>query len=287
MGYSCARCQYACERASDMKKHLARKLPCPPIYDDAEPSDIAATMFKTFSKDLQCAYCDKCFSSPSSRSNHVKLVHSAAAAETQEHDPVQPQLATLQAQMKLVQERLARLDDAKTKSTMHIGQQQLAESITNNTQHNIVINAFGSEALEHITPEFIDQCVRRRNKGLVELIEKIHFDQEHPENNNLRATNIKLPFIKYNDGRMWKLARKDKLLDQLVDKGHGIMQDHFDDCEETIRDTISETMFDHVRRWLDKMQEKDKKTWEDVLTDIYILIVNATAAASASDDALV
>jgi hypothetical protein len=145
-----------------------------------------------------------------------------------------------------------------------------------NVTNNVIVNAFGQEDVEHITPAFLDQCVRRTNKGMVELIEKIHFNKDKAENRNLKATNVKVPLIRYHDGTTWKYGRKDRILDQLVDKGHDMMQGHFEDHEDIIRESVSDSMFDHIHTWLDKVREKDRRTWDDVVTDIYILILNST-----------
>jgi hypothetical protein len=152
---------------------------------------------------------------------------------------------------------------------------------TNNTRNQtnnqtiVNINAFGHESLNHITPQFLDRCVLRRDKGLVELIGKIHFDPKHAENNNIKATNKRSNVVSVHNGTAWRYDRKDRVLDRLVDEGHGMMQEHFEDNEDRIREAHSETMFEVIRKWMDKMQERDKKTVDSVLTDIYILLLNA------------
>jgi cyclopropane fatty-acyl-phospholipid synthase-like methyltransferase len=71
------------------------------------------------------------------------------------------------------------------------------------------------------------------------------------------------------------------VLGDLVDRGHGIMQDHFDDHEGRFREDYA-AMFDHIREWMDKMQEKDRKTYGSVITDMYILVLNATTSNSSN-----
>jgi mannose/cellobiose epimerase-like protein (N-acyl-D-glucosamine 2-epimerase family) len=114
--------------------------------------------------------------------------------------------------------------------------------------NNITINAFGKESLDHISAQFLDQRVRRTDKGLVELIEKIHFDPGHQQNCNLKITNMRLPIMQIHNGTTWKYDRKERILNELVDKGHGMMQEHFDDHEDSIKEQLSETMFDHIRK---------------------------------------
>lgn len=274
-GYECPRCQYKTRIAVDMKRHLTRKTPCPPIYSETEPAAVIDALFPssvTKTKSFTCKHCSKCFSSSQSRSNHYRDVHGQSRGS----------LNTGQIASALVdlQKKVNELEKMQSNTTTNTIQNNTINSNNNVVTQNIVINAFGHENTQHITKQFIDQCVRRTNKGIVELIEKIHFDPDMEENCNLSATNIKVPLIRVHDGSSWTYGRKDRVLGQLVDKGHGIMQEHFDDNEDTIRDSVSDSMFNHIRKWLDKMQEKDKKTWEDVLTDMYILIINATEKGS-------
>ncbi len=58
----------------------------------------------------------------------------------------------------------------------------------NNTNHetnnNITINihAFGRENIEHIDKKDILSCIGCVYKSIPSLVQKIHFDPEHPEN---------------------------------------------------------------------------------------------------------
>lgn len=268
-----------------MKRHLARKNTCPPIYSEDEQAEIVEALFPAVAKckAYACAHCSKSFASSQSRSNHTR-VHHAPAVSPVDAMQLASVVADLQKQLYELQNKQQKR--SKTMKTRVGGDSAFGSdntfncssntTINNNVTQNIVINAFGHENTQHISKQFLDRCVRRTNKGLVELIEKIHFDKNVQENFNLCATNKKVPLLRVHDGLNWSYGRKDQILGQLVDKGHGMMQEHFDGHEDNIRDSVSESMFNHIRVWMDKMHENDKKTWEDVLTDMYILILNAT-----------
>ena len=256
--YTCPRCEYSTRDLHIMKRHLSRMTPCPPVHIDDEPGAILERLQKESrnTKKLACPYCDSAFSCRQSKYAHIKRFHSMDVQHTNHGSSWPP------------------------------GSSMTIVNVNNNVinqNNHIVINAFGRESLEHVTPAFIDQCVRRTDKGIVELIEKIHFDPDVRENCNIKATNAKVPLVKYNDGARWKWGRKDKLLDEIVDRGHGLMQEHFDDHEDVMRNRLSISMFEHIRKWMDKMQDRDKKTWESVITDIYVLILNASAELEEGD----
>ena len=278
----CARCHYIGDTRQSIYRHLTRQHPCYPIYSSRECHDLLADFEQKWkarraiagpkrSKDAKsasaspkvCCECGNTFAFASSLSRHKQTAckgRSTNQGVPTAVDARQPSTVSCPQQAHTI-------NNNNSNNTIHT---------TNTINNNIIINALGNESLEHITPAFLDQCVRRTNKGIVELIERIHFDPDTPENCNIKATNVKLPLVKYNDGVRWKWGRKDHLLDQIVDRGHGLMQEHFDDNEVAMKDKMSDTMFDHIRKWMDRMQEKDKRTWESVITDIYILILNAT-----------
>jgi hypothetical protein len=267
-----------------MKKHLGRKMPCPPIFEDVEPDAVCQSMFKRIVKTAKCKHCDKMFSSLSGRSMHMKRCHHddepggcQQVADSSMVTTIIADLNTIKTQMSSLLEKQATNSSTTINSNNNTNNNNTHTNITQNTQNNVIINAFGKETLQHITPAFLDRCVRRTDKGLVELIEKIHFDPDVKQNNNIRATNARAPLVKIHDGQAWKYGRKDRVLDRLVDTGHEIMQDHLEDNEDRIKDQVCETMFDHVRKWMDKVQEKDKRTLDDLFLDVYLMILNATA----------
>ena len=51
------------------------------------------------------------------------------------------------------------------------------------------------------------------------LIEKIHFDPKHPENQNIKYTNKRSPYLKVIKDKKWQYVnKKHELLDLIDDK---------------------------------------------------------------------
>jgi hypothetical protein len=272
-----------------LRRHLtARKVLCPPTFSEESPERLLEKLadFKPF----HCLACSKCFTTRQGRSQHKACCKGNTTKEQQIQQPQQPQQQSL-----LLEDAPADCDMVKIiyelRDEVKLLRQQATERCTttnniqvnqiNNHNHNQVIHAFGKEDMRHLTHGFLNTCVRKTNKGLIELLETLHFGSEK-KNANVRILNKKLQLAETNDGSgNWKYERRDQVLNALLDKGHGILQDHFDDNQDEIKESVSESMFEYIVQWFQRMEDKDKSIIEDVLLDIYVLLLNKSKTLTA------
>lgn len=173
-------------------------------------------------------------------------------------------------------ERLSASPDAAARSSWGSSQ----NNITINNNHTIHINAFGKEDVRGVlTEQMLDQCLRRTSLGLLELVRKIHF--ENTSNQNIRAS-LELPahVIECHDGSGWKFDYKKEVLQRIVDNGHRIMSDHFDDNTPRLKNEMSNALFDYVCDWLRKMEKSNHKLYTEVMEKVFILILNQSKMAA-------
>lgn len=267
MAYTCARCGYATSVKGNLKKHFYRKTPCTPSLSEVDISHLRC-MFEDVCdaiKRFQCRWCEKGFSSSQGRYQHQQ--HHCM------HRPKERSCSTIKEELETLRTMVTQLtNQGLTSSTTNTN--------CNNTTQNIqvnVVNAFGKEDTSHLTQPFLDRCVRRTNQGIIDLLEKLHFDpQTSGRNANVRCCNKKLPLCETNDGTRWKYARKETVLNEMIDKGHTILQEHLDDNHDAIQQANSASLYEHIMAFYGKLADKDKNTWEQLLTDAYILILNHT-----------
>ena len=150
-------------------------------------------------------------------------------------------------------------------------------NVTNNVtnigqQVNVVINAFGKESTDHISPSFIEQCVRRTDVGLVQLLRAIHFNEHIPENKNVKIASMKRGEVQVFDGERWSYRPQDRIVTDMIHSGHGIMQDHFDDFEDDIHGRVCQRLFDHIQKWLDGVQNDEQKYVRPLVKEVLSLI---------------
>tara|TARA_Y100000385_G_scaffold201197_1_gene208292 strand:+ start:217 stop:876 length:660 start_codon:yes stop_codon:yes gene_type:complete len=85
----------------------------------------------------------------------------------------------------------------------------------NNIQFNLNINAHGSENWDYLKDEIIP-LMKGVHTCIPEMVKRIHFNKDHPENHNLKFPNKKLPTIKAFDGEEWKTLNKKDVIESLI-----------------------------------------------------------------------
>lgn len=106
-------------------------------------------------------------------------------------------------------------------------------NITNNTiQNNINIHIqtfpFGRENWSYISDREMYHIMSGVNSCIPSMVEKLHFNVNHPENHNIRIQNKAKSEVKVFDGQIWRTQDKNATVDQLINKIRG----RFDDYED-------------------------------------------------------
>ena len=78
---------------------------------------------------------------------------------------------------------------------------------THNTV-NIQITPFGKESWDHLDQETVLKIMKGVNECIPELLRRIHFDDNHPENRNIKIPNKKLSTIETFNGSTWETKPK-------------------------------------------------------------------------------
>ena len=109
----------------------------------------------------------------------------------------------------------------------------------NNTKqiiHNhISINPFGKENCDYLLDENrrLKHIIENRAAFMQQLIEAIHFDQEHPENHNILMTNLQSKHIMIHNGIKFVKALKEPTLDKLIREKRKLINGNIEELELT------------------------------------------------------
>jgi hypothetical protein len=232
--YKCEHCYKTFCRISSLKRHSAV---CKDIVDP-----------------FQCPKCNKICSSRYAKSRHVATCNEQAIVVAEQTGNTQLAVPSQQAQT---------INNANT-----INQ----TNNNNNITMNIQINNFGSENKSHVTPEFLDACLRNiGSDGVQQYIEKIHLDPEVPENHNVRIKSRKRDQLSVRQKDSW-LVR---------DKNHAIGHMIYNSCidlggrylESPVKKEDEEIHFQYIIQKLMQIKNKsDLKLYSTLLRNIYASI---------------
>lgn len=175
--------------------------------------------------------------------------------------------------MEMLQDKIKELE--KQNTTQIINNNCTTNINSNNTYNNtIIVNNFGYENISYLTPEFIEKCACLLSIGVKTMVKAIHLNKHHPENHNIKVTNIKSPYIPILMNQKWIFKDKKETLRLLIEKTTDILKCHFDGNQEQIKEKYNSYKRDAIEFYHQRLENEDKELWKKLMKDIYILFVN-------------
>lgn len=251
-----------------------------------------------------CRHCQKTFQTKASLQRHCQtarhlvrekndtVLHKCLCGKTFQHKSnlsrhrkqckyVQ---STSESNLQRMQQRLddfeKERDELRSQIALLLDKHACQPTTTNNnstqnidTQNNIHIhiNAFGHENLEYLDKKDILECISRVYKSVPALLEKIHFDPNHPENHNIKITNRKLPYAEVMDTKQkWKTMNKKEAIESMVINGYNFLDENYDD----VKVNLSSSKKQGFEGFQDKMNDQDPRTMKQIKSDVEIMVMN-------------
>lgn len=206
----CIRCGHVFSTKSNLLQHLRRKKPCPSDLEDVDVKEyIELLLAKSSDNKFKCRHCNKEFSANQNRYRHEKTCSKKMEASSDSFEQLKKEIDTLKKE-------LAEVRDSKKSTNTNNG------TINNaNVINNITVNGLGKEDISYLTEhprfqQFMIKCIKERTDGVIEYLEKKHFDPGHPENHNLKKMK-RDDFIEVYDGKKWRLRFKEDVLDDVFE----------------------------------------------------------------------
>ena len=140
-----------------------------------------------------------------------------------------------------------------------------------NQNITININAFGNENLDYIDDKAITECISRVYKSIPSLLEKIHFDPEHPENHNIKITNKKLPYASVmGNNKKWKTVDRKDAIETMVVNGYNILDEKYTES----KDSFPVRKQQNFEGFQNKFESDDKELMKQLKTEVDMMILN-------------
>ena len=101
------------------------------------------------------------------------------------------------------------------------------------------------------------------------MIEKIHFNDEKPENKNIALTNKKDNKIKVFNNNKWSYRNKDEVLHDLIDGKYFILDNYYEDKFKKLNKNYKN--YDNFRKSYDS---NDKKLIDQLKNESELILLN-------------
>jgi hypothetical protein len=124
--------------------------------------------------------------------------------------------------------------------------------------------------MDYITDKVILHCMNRIYGSIPLLIEKIHFDPDHPENHNVQIPNKKLSHAKImNHKREWQIVQKKDVINNMMDIGYSILDDKFQEKGHELTADKQK----NFRNFQENFEDGDKKIKKGIQKDVETVII--------------
>jgi predicted RNA-binding Zn-ribbon protein involved in translation (DUF1610 family) len=283
--YNCPRCGYYTTYKSHFANHINRKKICKPTYSDLDISiikdeysitnqklakPVSIKLAKTVGIKLaknqkntkttyECAYCGKEYM----RANFLnKHEHMCKMNNTDEYESIIEENKALKNVVSNLNKKMDNLAD-KITNNINISNSQV------NSNNTIIINNFGNENLSYIDKTLLQQIIMPPYPAIIRLNEIIHCNDEHPENKNIKISNINGKFLQVYENNTWVHKAKKEIIPAIVGKSYDILDDCYNG-DEYMFQPIQEKRYTYFQN----DYEKDNKLKEQLCKKTELMIFN-------------
>ena len=312
MKYECLRCGFIAKQKIHLENHLNRKNKCAPILEPISiedikifygftnnsdstqiaPFDTQTAVFSTqiapsdtqnflvnstqiapcqhpnstLNSGLQhnsrhiCKFCDKSFTRKTGLNKHLKICKYNSDLEKDKR------ILELEEKVeKLMMTSGNTINNTNSNNTTNI-------TNNNNSNNVFILNNYGNENKDYITNDYLLKLLKKPFQAIPELIKHTHFNKEHPENQNIKITNKKQPYVKIRKNDKWELAdRKDTICD-LIDQKHSELNNS--DLNDFVDNTFKQIEITRLERFNEKYMNDDKDFVSQLYKDTELVIIN-------------
>ena len=218
-------------------------------------------------KKNMCQFCEKTFTRKTGLTKHLKCCKQKKLFEEQKHEKIKEKDNEIKELKKMVEKLLV-----ENKSTTITNNN--TNTTNNNTTNNIInINNYGDENTKYITSDYIIKLLKNRPaKTIPELIKYTHFNDEHPENQNIKITNKKEPYIKVRKNDKWELQNKEETINDLIDRQQVHLMD--ENVEKKIKTICNSSEKVNIERCKELYNEDDKEYMKRLYNESELIIIN-------------
>jgi hypothetical protein len=209
-----------------------------------------------------CNHCDKTFSRKQNLQRHIdsrckikKQIDIHKNEEQQSIDQIAKDMKDMKNIVDKLQKENEQLKKTVNKKTINNNIKNIDKSTTNNVNSNNTVNikivANSKEDLSFLTNNDVYKMICRSSNAVPELIKKINFDKDRPENHNIYLPNFGSNTVFVHDGDKWMRSQLFEELDNIIDHGNNFISNIHDDLKDKYNDHQKNAVrgFDRYLKW--------------------------------------
>jgi len=273
-------CSKMTPHCSKMTPHCSKMTPNGLTPNCSKTSPNCSILLQNSRSNAICEYCLKTFSRNSNLTKHLKTCKKKMVNENEKDKKIEELIKNqeeMKKQMKEMVEKLLVNSGGNTITNNNTNNTNNStnnsNNTTNNMTNNIIIHNYGDEDTKYITSDYILNLLKYKPaKAIPELIKHTHFNEEHPENQNIKITNKKEPYVKVRRNDKWELQNKDETISDLIDRQQVHLMD--EDVEKKIETNCNSSEKINIKRCNELYNEEDKEYMKRLYNESELIIIN-------------
>lgn len=276
--YTCKYCHYTTKIITHYNKHLNTKKHIA-LANKQESNNIDS--IETGKKRFSCKYCNKSYKYSQGLSKHIKY-----SCPKNKDEDLKELVRLLNEKNEVLNEKneeLKKVNNKQQKQIIKLSQKLQIQNVIGN-QYNGINNNINLLNHRDTTYDFLTdrdyiKCIKSVNHCVKDLIEKVHFNENHPENMNIYVPSMKTDYLMMYKDNNWSIVDRKKHLDTLYELNEVQLENWYDECKDKYPGMIRS-----FKRYLSNKESSD--VINDVKKEIIFMLYNNKKIVTKNSDDL-
>ena len=232
--YYCKCCNYNAKQKCNYEKHLKTKKHLESTQSQQKVNNESTKSQPNVLNPFNCKYCDSIFTTKQSMYRHIKY-----SCKKNKDEDLRELVRLLNEQNKIKEKQMENMQKQIDKLTNKLQIQNVYNTSNNNTiNYNIKLLNYNQTDYSHLTEQDYIKCIKDCNYCVKSLIEKVHFNEDKPENKNIYISNIKNKYIMLYKNNKWQLVNRKNQIDDLYDYNEVLLENWYQEYKDKYPDMI-------------------------------------------------
>ena len=183
----------------------------------------------------KCKYCEQQYKHTQSLNKHIK--YSCTKNKTEDLTELvrlmNLQMETQKKELQtLIKDQSKQIENQNKQIEKLKGKLEIHGSFNTTNIHNIQLLNYKDTDVSHLTDNDYRRCIKKVCYCVMNLIEKVHFNPDKPENMNIYISNMKDKYLMVYDGSNWNLANKCDEVNKLYDEKEILLEEWLEENKD-------------------------------------------------------